>query len=402
VDREDAVPRLDRRPAKRPSASSAAPRLTEALLFRLWAGQRFPESALVTAQGVPLRVLQPGRAGRGAGPDFRDAIIAPPSGPLLRGDVELHVRAADFVSHGHAADARYNRVVLHVVFDGGTSRQTRLASGRSVPVVPLLPWLERRAQEIEGWLQSPMLWREPCQDAVARLGRDTVLTFLESLGDERFAQREDALADLIERHGAPEALYRALLEAVAYGGDRSLPDIADSLPYGELAGRFEATTPGDRAALAERLLISHLHRGEGGPAMRPANRPERRVSGLAVLLARHHPLDPQAALPKGDGRALIAAWSAPPHIGRSRAIELLTNAVLPWAAARAQGLGRDEDAAGARRAFAALPRPASYGSLAFLEENLRVGPLNARRQQGLLALYKSECTTGGCGRCRLS
>jgi hypothetical protein len=140
--------------------------------------------------------------------------------------------------------------------------------------------------------------------------------------------------------------------------------------------------------------------------MRPASRPERRLAGLARLLARHHPLEPSAANLGRDLRGLIAAWSAPPYIGRTRSIELLTNAVLPWVAARATRLGLENDAAAARTAFAALPRPTVYGALAFLEANLRDGdrrlPLNARRQQGLLALYKSECTTGGCGRCRLS
>jgi hypothetical protein len=105
-------------------------------------------------------------------------------------------------------------------------------------------------------------------------------------------------------------------------------------------------------------------------------------------------------------RPAISAWSAPPQIGRSRAIELLTNAVLPWVAARSGGSGQEDEAAAARRLLTALPRPAPYGSLAFLESNLRSGrnplPLTALRQQGMLALYKAECTAGGCGRCGLS
>ena len=81
-----------------PAAAFLAPRtvtvvtppLSEATLSRLWAGQRFPASALVTRQGAPLRVLRPGRRGRGPGPDYRDALIAAPSGRLPRGDVALH------------------------------------------------------------------------------------------------------------------------------------------------------------------------------------------------------------------------------------------------------------------------------------------------------------------------
>jgi hypothetical protein len=91
-------------------------------------------------------------------------------------------------------------------------------------------------------------------------------------------------------------------------------------------------------------------------------------------------------------------------IGRSRAIELLVNVVLPWSAAVAEKSGRSGEAA--RSAFRLLPRPARYGALDFLELNLRGGgtrlPLDARRQQGLLHLYKTECTQGGCGRCALS
>jgi hypothetical protein len=381
--------------------------LTEALLFRLWAGQRFPENALVTAQGAPLRVLQPGRPGRGAGPDFRDAIIAPPSGPLLRGDVELHVRAADFAAHGHASDARYNRVVLHVVFDGGGRSETRLASGRRVPVVPLLPWLARRARELEGWLERPTLWREPCHDAVARLGQEQLLAFLNDLGDERFRAREEVLAGQIESRGPGEALYRSLLEGLSYGGDRRLPEIAAALPYRMLASRLEAAAGREREGLAARLLCSALPPDVPRSGGRPANRPERRLAGLARLLARHHPLDGAGSGTAGSApRELVASWSAPPHIGRSRAVELLTNAVLPWAAAHAERLGLRDEAGGARAAFAALPAPSRYGVLAFLEANLRDGDdrlrLNARRQQGLLALYKSECSTGGCGRCQLS
>ena len=129
----------ERRPSSvsaRSTAPQIAPPPAEATLAQLWAGQRFPASALVTRQGMPLRVLHPGWPGRGAGPDFRDAIIATPSDRLLRGDVELHVRASDFRAHGHHTDPRYNGVVLHLVFEDDAAADTRLASGRRVPGTP--------------------------------------------------------------------------------------------------------------------------------------------------------------------------------------------------------------------------------------------------------------------------
>ena len=161
---------------------------------------------------------------------------------------------------------------------------------------------------------------------------------------------------------------------------------------------------------------------------RPANHPARRLAGVARLLVRHRALldggalaAEQMALPSAQ---LIAAWTVAASgywrchiapgvaakrspgalIGRSRAIELLTNAVLPWAVAVAEARGESPSAA--ISCFHTLPRPGRYGALAFLEANLKQNdvplPLNARRQQGLLALYKTECTQGGCGRCPLS
>ncbi len=435
--------------------------LSESTLARLWAGQRLPASALVTRQGVPLRVLHPGRPGRAAGPDFRDTVIAAPSGTLLRGDVELHLRASDFRAHGHHRDRRYDGVVLHLVLEDDLAEDTRLASGRRAPVIALAPWVRRRAQELEGWLARPGLWREPCHDAAVRLGRENVLRTLETLGDRRFRERQAALADAVRTRGPGEALYRALMEGIGYGSERGpLLAVADVLPWRELSALLAAAEGEEEGAVvAEALLLGaagllpcqdrgaarHPHeerleetwRASGGRAVdapalgqgRPANHPARRLAGLAQLLARRgQALERRAEAGPLEGSAagLIAAWTAsakgywadhfapgipaarPPGalIGRSRAIELLVNAVLPWAAAGAEAVHDAEGAARAHGAFSCLPRPARYGVLAFLETNLRGDagtlPLDARRQQGLLALYKSECTQGGCGRCPLS
>ena len=92
----------------------------------------------------------------------------------------------------------------------------------------------------------------------------------------------------------------------------------------------------------------------------------------------------------------------PAYIGRSRALEILVNVVLPAACAS----GDAGMAAQGLALFGKLPRPAVYGVTRHIEEALasdgiRV-PVNARRAQGLLALNQDWCTQGGCGRCPLS
>jgi len=437
------------------------PPLSEALLARLWAGQRFPASALVTTEGVRLRVLHPGLAGRGAGPDFRDAIISAP-GRLLRGDVELHRRSSDFRVHGHHRDPRYDRLILHVVFaDDATEATCVRAGGKRVPVVSLASWLERRTRELQGWLASPSLWREPCYDALARLGPERVRGALATLGDRRFAEREALLHATLDAAAPGESLYHALLSALSYGADRSrIEELADVLPWPALSTALAAVPLSERLLTAEALLLgaagllatpcdpdeaalSHLWLRSAAAlglpqhsapplarSFRPANHPARRLAGLAALIVRHERLlageDALREALSAPAAQLAASWSVPASgywrehtapgmpsqrppgalIGRGRAIELLVNAVLPWSVALAEQRGESELAAAAHEAFARLPSPGRYGRLAFLETNVGADGtswrLDARLQQGLLALYKTECTQGGCGRCPLS
>ncbi len=151
-------------------------------------------------------------------------------------------------------------------------------------------------------------------------------------------------------------------------------------------------------------------RGGGG---RPANRAEARLGAAAGLALRPGP-NPVARAVDGVRRArhaaaLLGDWTLaarPPArtavLGRSRAAEVLVNAVLPLAWAVAPGLRERclELAAG----LTALP---PYGKTLFLERNLAPAAGGRRvrgvlDQQGLLALHSDWCSKGGCGRCPLS
>ncbi len=462
--------------------SGAAARLTEKQLELLWHGRRFPDGALVTRQGVPVRVIYQGRRGRGPGPDFRGAVIAGPSAVPVRGDVELHVRSSDFRAHNHHRDAAYRNIVLHVVFNddaAGDGGATPLPGGGSAPVIALAPWVAQRAGELEQWIARPLLWREPCHDAVMRLGSDGVAAVLEREGDRRFEARVALLRTAVRTSGLDQALYETLLEALGYGGNapqmlalaRLLPwrtltehgGGGDSMPA--LGGTRASPAAGivaarDRPAAREQRFAALLlgsagllpsQRDHDGPVepyvdwleatfgraglpalprdtwklwgVRPENAAARRVAAAAALLAAlaapsallavnaattvNEAIAPFTVRASGywlDHHDLCAgACRMPPSfVGRSRALEILINAVLPAACAA-------DDAAistPARALFAKLPRPAVYGLTRFIEDALASegvkAPVNARRAQGLLELQRNWCTKGGCGRCSLS
>jgi len=383
--------------------------LTERDLSQLWEGQRFPPQALTTTAGRPLRVLYRGRRGGGPGPDFRDAVIQAPWG-TLKGDVELHVRTSDFRRHGHQHDPAYNRLALHLVFWPDEPQDTLLASGRRVPVAALAPWLERRQEEIHRWLERPALWHEPCRSAVSRMGDEAAAAVLDRLGDIRFRRRTAELRRALARQDRDEVLYRALLEALGYGGNReAFLHLARRLPWAQMRSVLLDVPPRERAAAAREVLAEAA---TWPPALawrtaglRPGNHPARRLEAAAHLATR--PAEAGLAqgmrpLLEGDATQAVASmtlrgWGRT-LIGAGRAVEILTNAVLPFFAA-----GMETRPGRALQLFRTLPRPAAYGAVRHLDEAAgRAVRVGARRQQGMLFLLRSYCSQGRCGSCPLS
>jgi hypothetical protein len=431
-------------------AEPAADPLSEAELSRLWQGQRFPAAALRTPDGQAVEVVFPGHKGGASGPDFRDAVVRL-AGRERRGDVELHVRASYWRSHGHDTDPAYDGVVLHVVYEADEGPLTLLSNGAVTPVAALAPWLAQRGAELRRWLEGPALWQEPCQNAVERLGEDEVTAALMAEGRRRFEVKVAALRAECERLGAEEALWRALVDALGYGGDRAaFRELGTRFPAALAKQIVAASVPSaiwqsgnlaspDTGSLKERraLLAASLKTVAGlafapeemaaflpaplpvppHSSGRPAGRPERRLEALAALFVRAGAELPGYAARTVSASAkvadLVTAWQVE-GLGRERAAEIVLNVVLPFAAGRPALRER------ALSLAAALPAQRPYGKTAFLEANLRrAGTRNrepgtgaganpgrlvrrALEQQGLLSLLSDWCSQGGCGHCPLS
>jgi len=162
---------------------------------------------------------------------------------------------------------------------------------------------------------------------------------------------------------------------------------------------------------------------------RPQNHPARRLAGAARLLVRYVDGGLLAGLlvavragPSALGGALQVAgdgfWrdhydltGGPTPlplglIGPGRAGELAVNIVLPFALAWAETRGDAALAEAAVDVFRRYPATSSYGLLRPLSAALgRRITAGARRQQGMLHLFRRHCRQGGCasgGRCPLA
>lgn len=433
--------------------------VSERLLSAIWQAQWLRRAALRTTDGRSVRVVYRGRWSHGLGPDFHDALLVFDDGPLLRGDIEVHWRAADWIAHGHQHDPRYAAVILHVTYEAVPAECRRL-DGAALPQVALAPALLGPLDQFVPPAALPLgaLGDGPCAAQLVATAPERLLATVRAAGLARLRQQAAAVEASFTVMTPDQSFYAGLLEALGYSQNRAparalaaalplqaLDDACFGLPPARAQARLAALLLGAAGFLPWRgpaglrlrpdfvAAMEHEWQTAGAPwrlsdrpaprwelgRVRPANHPARRLLGLAVVLAAAGPArlpavllalvrDPAArrALPAAVSAALwpaAAAGAAPTLIGADRAGEIAVNVVLPHALARA-ATGGDAALAAATEALAAA-LPAGSGNAktrAMLAQFGGPRPLpirSALEEQGVLHLYAGWCANRRCYEC---
>jgi hypothetical protein len=186
-------------------------------------------------------VLKPGVWSSDEGPDFVHAEIVI-DGKLHAGDVEIHVRSSEWHNHKHHLDAKYNRVVLHVVFwHDDINLRTRLQSGKRIPMLELLERLDTPIGDLfderEAAQTNPINY---CRVRGKTLNIEQVASVLERLGDERLREKADAMRSLRVRIDFEQLLYEGIMEALGYARNRRpFRELAQRVPFSQLLGKSD-------------------------------------------------------------------------------------------------------------------------------------------------------------------
>ena len=83
-------------------------RVPEKVIRYIWNDQLFCTPKLKTQDDQNLEIIYPGYWNFGKGPDFTNSTIKV-NGKVYEGDVELHVYATDWESHGHSQNPDHQR-----------------------------------------------------------------------------------------------------------------------------------------------------------------------------------------------------------------------------------------------------------------------------------------------------
>ncbi len=435
------------------TTSYPLPELNEAWFSEFWHYQCINDEKLRTEDGRSLRILYPGRPNDIQGADFKDAVVK--SGKsLLKGDVEIHLKPGDWRAHHHHLDTRYNSVVLHVVLQEDTKKETTLQNGGKIPVLnlknhlPLPP--EANKSQIKGI---------PCSGIAAGKHREQLLKILDQAGEERFLEKATGFARDIRHFGKGETLYRAIMKALGYSANREpFEKLASLISLKELemmrknqgsdeeyleslrlklfgaAGFLEGNSTSHLAAsgIGSDMVSKMQQRWQlsNGTArlsirewqffrIRPSNSPVRRLNAMCVLLSNYREqgllngiLDAAGTIESlKDCRKLeteLVTASTPNEypdclslIGKSRASVMVVNILLPflYAEISRQVTVYQESLMTTYRTYPKLPENSLERHMAE-QLGLEQSALNtAVRQQGVIFIYRNYCTQGRCSRC---
>lgn len=317
------------------------PPVSERHVQALWYDGALRPEELHTVDGMPIRVVDPGVWNLEAGPDFRDAVIEVGSSrQRIRGDVEIHLRPADWTAHGHAADSAYGCVVLHVTWFSGPVPAGLPAGCVSVC---LGDFLRTRSDfspdeiDLDAYPYAKLPTTErPCAAIFARRP-DACLDLLRVLGARRLEGKVRRLKALFVRKGDhAQTFYEEMMAAFGYKHNAA--------PFRALAARIPWRDLPETKDLAETVLAcaAEMDIARRVPwrtaNVRPANSPARRIGDAAALFAGALPelllrLNEFDLASRDGQKAAQRLLRTEGRVGADRAAAMLANVVTPFALA---------------------------------------------------------------------
>ncbi|WP_226390625.1 DUF2851 family protein [Penaeicola halotolerans] len=109
--------------------------MKEDFLHHIWKTQLFNTQSLQTIAGESLEIRKTGSHNLHEGPDFLEASVLL-DGIVWHGPVEIHIKSSDWLAHKHESDARYDSVILHVVWEADVKIFRK--DGSEIPTLALL------------------------------------------------------------------------------------------------------------------------------------------------------------------------------------------------------------------------------------------------------------------------
>lgn len=212
----------------------------EELMYYVWQQRMFQSLELLDS--TPVEVLHPGLRNLDAGPDFFNAKVKI-NGVTWAGNVEMHVKASDWMRHHHQSNPAYDSVILHVVLQADA--EVRLVSSGEpirtvvmhIPPVVLAKYRQLTAREkmIIRLPGSPLPYYTSinCAPRLPLVPKLVIDDWVQALAIQRMLHKMSRVQDLVEgrKDSWAEAFYVMLCRSLGTGVNSDTCErLARSLP----------------------------------------------------------------------------------------------------------------------------------------------------------------------------
>ena len=412
----------------------------ERLLHYVWKYKLYTATPLITTEGRPVQVIDPGMQNTDAGPDFFNAKIKI-DGTLWVGSVEIHDKSSDWLLHHHDTDKAYDCVILHII--GFNDFQPVRTNGNPIPQM-LLTVPENILRSID-WL----LYREaalPCLDHITGIAPLHIACWMEALLSERLERKTHDIFLLLDAYQTDwnEVFYITLTRNFGFGvNNDAFERLAKSLPlrciqkqrsshsqieamlFGQ-AGMLEEENDDHYYRLLQREYDFLRHKFSLSPMedfvfknlrTRPVNFPYLKVAQLAALWVRYDTLFSAILEARSTGEIKkyfrippSGYWETHYHfryasprkektIGENALNILLINTVVPRLFAYGLHNKRPEYCERATRLLESIPPEKNTIVTTFYNAGITVR--HAGDSQALIQLKREYCEKKKCLYCRI-
>jgi hypothetical protein len=314
-------------------------RISERLVQSIWYDQRLKSNQLRLDDGRKVVVLYPGKWNTEEGPDFSDAKIIIEGNKIIKGDVEVHLLASDWIAHKHQESKLYDSVILHVCLWNDLPRDKQLinSSGQTFPQLTLFPFLDGELNKLNSLIEpqdypySAQSTIGACHEICSSLSPEQIAKLLDWAGEARMGEKIGRMAVQLKSENYNQLLYEGIMEALGYKNNKAqlrhlaqkahlnlmttLIEEHKKIPsllmiqswllgiggflcheYSINQDKVERTNYIDKLgdlwqSLDKKYKVESLSQDFWAKSMRPANQPQRRLAGIAHILASAEKLD---------------------------------------------------------------------------------------------------------------
>ncbi|WP_223551030.1 DUF2851 family protein [Aestuariivivens sp. NBU2969] len=169
--------------------------MQEDFLHYLWKYKKIDLHRLKTVQGEVIVVKSVGQHNCNAGPDFFNAQLQIGE-QLWAGNVEMHVKSADWFLHNHEKDKTYDNVILHVVWEHDT--EVFRSDNTTIPTLQLKDYIRTNVLgNYKALFATKNSWIN-CENDFHSIDSFLLSNWLERLYFERLERKALTIESLLE------------------------------------------------------------------------------------------------------------------------------------------------------------------------------------------------------------